>query len=183
MTLNDIIVSALRQLERGTDAQTIDSYQSTFTDYVNEAIRLIARSRFKQTRKETVAVDADGQFSLSGLSRECLRVESVSRGGAKVTFSQPVTGTIQCGGGAGTVEVVYRFMPKPLFSTTDVPELPPRIHGAIASYVVARHRVSSGDPDMQAAAEYYFSLFNRELTALERETHGTPDSFKFKNRW
>lgn len=183
MTLNNIIMSALRQLERGTDAQTIDSYRDTFTDYVNEAIRLVARSRFKQTRKDTVVLNENGQFSLSDLPRECIRIESISSGGTSVSFTQPVTGTIQCSGGSGSVEVTYRFMPKPISSTSDVPELPERIHSALASYIVARHRVSSGDPNLQAAAEYYFNLFNRELAELERETHGTADSFKFKNRW
>lgn len=181
MTLNNIIMSALRQLERGTDAQTIDSYQGTFTDYVNEALRLIARSRYKQTRQDIVKLDENGCFNLADLERECIRIETVNGG---TGFTQLITGVISCGGKEGDeVKVVYRFMPKLLSSTAEVPEVPERMHGAIASYVVARHRVSSGDPNMQAAAAYHFDLFNRELALLERETHGTPDSFKLKNRW
>lgn len=183
MTLNDIIISALRQLERGTDAQTIDSYHDTFTDYVNEALRLIARSRFRQVREDEVVLDGKGMFHLAELPRECVRVEAVKKDGRPVAWRQPVTGSVLCGKAGERVAVLYRFMPKAVSSTSDVPEAPERIHGAIASYVVARHRVSSGDPGMQQAAAYHFDLFNRELMALERESHGVADSFKLKNRW
>ena len=42
MTLNDIIYAALRQLERGTDAQTVDKFRRVFTDYANSGQRRLA---------------------------------------------------------------------------------------------------------------------------------------------
>ena len=38
MTLNDIIVSALAQLDRGHDAQTLDTWRDKFTRFANEAV-------------------------------------------------------------------------------------------------------------------------------------------------
>ena len=38
MTLNDIIVSALAQLDRGHDAQTMDVWRDKFTRFANDAV-------------------------------------------------------------------------------------------------------------------------------------------------
>ena len=38
MTLNDIIVSALAQLDRGHDAQTLDTWREKLTRFANEAV-------------------------------------------------------------------------------------------------------------------------------------------------
>ena len=38
MTLNDIIVSALAQLDRGHDAQTLDIWRDKFTRFANDAV-------------------------------------------------------------------------------------------------------------------------------------------------
>ncbi len=37
MTLNDILVSALAQLGRGHDAQTMELFRARLTDYANDA--------------------------------------------------------------------------------------------------------------------------------------------------
>ena len=43
MTLNDIIVSALAQLDRGHDAQTLDTWREKLTRFANEASLLPAQ--------------------------------------------------------------------------------------------------------------------------------------------
>ena len=38
MTLNDIIVSALAQLDRGHDAQSLDVWRDKFTRFANDGV-------------------------------------------------------------------------------------------------------------------------------------------------
>lgn len=79
MTLNDIIVSALAQLDRGHDAQTMDLWRDKFTRFANDAILDLAAAA-KPTRSETVNV-TDGALDLNSLSRACLKPLCVKRAG------------------------------------------------------------------------------------------------------
>lgn len=183
MTLNDIIVSALRQLERGTSAQTIDKYRDVFTDYANSGVRRLAR-RFKVTRMDEVTLQ-DKRFSLDALSRDCLRIMDIeAEDGKKRPFDKEYTGHFRVMGvkPEEKVKVIYRFMPKEMTSTSDVPELPSYIQRAIPYYVVGCQRCG-GDPDTQGTASAHFSLFNTEVAMIERETMGDFKSTKLLNRW
>ena len=44
MTLNDIIVSALAQLDRGHDAQTLDIWRDKFTRFANDGVTDLAEA-------------------------------------------------------------------------------------------------------------------------------------------
>lgn len=182
MTLNDIIVSALGMLERGRDAQTIDTYRDQFTYYANLAVREISL-KFKRTKKETVAL-TDKQFNMSALANECIRVEAVLDGEDKIDFYQdpPGSGEFVCDTESATVDVVYRYCPILLTSPTDEPDLPERAHRLIPIYIVACQRCG-GDPNTQGTSAAHFALFQRGLSALERESRGEPSSFKLHNMW
>lgn len=125
MTLNDIIYAALRQLERGTDAQTVDKFRRVFTDYANSGQRRLA-NRFKVTRLETVKLDDKGRFNVDSLERSCVLIEKITDGnGAVMSWDEIVTGLIEVTNGANAdVNVYYRYMPREMSSPTDVPELP-----------------------------------------------------------
>lgn len=182
MTLNDIIVSALRQLERGTSAQTIDKYRGVFTDYANAAVRRLAR-RFKVTREDEVQLE-NSRFSIDDLSRDCLRIMEITENGKRIIFDRETTGHfyVLAKDPNGKVKVFYRFMPRDMTSTSDVPELPNHIQRAIPYYVVACERCG-GDPETQGTSSAHFSLFNSEVAMIERETMGDFKSTKLLNRW
>lgn len=182
MTLNDIIVSALRQLERGTSAQTIDKYRAVFTDYANAGVRRLAR-RFKVTREDEIQLE-DGCFDLLDLSRDCLKIVEISEDGKKRRFDRVYTGRIRvCNAKPdAVVKVFYRFLPREMTSTSDVPELPNHIQRALPYFVVACQRCG-GDPDTQGTSSAHFSLFNSEVAMIERETMGDFKSTKLLNRW
>ena len=82
------------------------------------------------------------------------------------------------------VFVEYRYIPVPMsadsltpvgtppVATPDTPDIPEMFHALIPLYVRAREQCGQ-DPS-------YFSLFNQKVYNLQRETLGTPDSFRFK---
>ena len=58
MTLNDIIVSALAQLDRGHDAQTLDIWRDKFTRFANEAVVDLAGLTSQEPPKPIPAMTA-----------------------------------------------------------------------------------------------------------------------------
>lgn len=180
MTLNEMIVAALSMLDRGQDAQTVETYRNAFTLYANEAMYKLARA-YQPRRTQRVKL-AGHCFSLGDLERECLRVMAVRQGGRPVYFNQDTeTGRFVCRA-AGEVEVTYCYLPQDLSSTTDAPELPESMHRLIPEYIVARHR-SGGDPDTQGAFVAYYQEFNAGLGEIQKSHYGQPDTFLFKNQW
>lgn len=196
MTLNDIISTSLTMLERGTDAQTIDHYRAQFTKYANDAVMEIL-SRVKQQRKEVLTkwadtenadtrtkgvLNADNTFSVDTLTRDCIRVTSVLVDGKPVEYWQDAygSGTFKVDTDKAEAVVSYRFVPKEMSSSTDVPELPAHMHRLIPYYVVACQRCG-GDPATQGTSSAHFSIFNNMVRALERETRGEPQSFRLLN--
>ena len=98
MTLNDIIVSALAQLDRGHDAQTLDTWREKFTRFANEAV-LDLSAAYCPRRTE--------DFTLTGklldtrkLSRPCIRVHGVKRLGRYMTFHETGDSGVLCVPGA-----------------------------------------------------------------------------------
>ena len=89
------------------------------------------------------------------------------------------------------VFVEYRYVPVPMsadslvpvgtppVATPDTPDIPEMFHALIPLYVRAREQCGQ-DPSLQGTANAYFSLFNQKVYNLQRETLGTPDSFRFK---
>lgn len=184
MTLNDIIYAALKQLERGTDAQTVDKFRGAFTDYANTGIRRIAQ-RFKVTYIENVTLDDNRRFDVSSLSRPCQYIESVKKDGIAAAWDEVATGIVEVTSGAeagDSVSVLYRYTPVALSSATDVPQLPAYTHYLIPYFVVACQRCGS-DSDTQATAGAHFDLFNQELANLRSMHLGSAESYQLKNMW
>ena len=180
MTLNDIIVSALAQLDRGHDSQTVDTWRDKLTRYANEAVTDLA-TVLQLRRSDPLNVSA-GIADIAQLPRCCCKVLFVSRGMARVPFITGPSSTrvrVLCDDGA--VIVHYRYLPDDMSSPTDVPELPGFCHGMVVTYVVARERASA-DPSMQRAANVYFELYSAGKRSL-RASLGEPDRCRFENRW
>ena len=77
MTLNDIIVSALAQLDRGHDAQTLDTWREKLTRFANEAV-LDLSAAYCPRRTEELTLDGK-LLRTERLSRPCIRVYGVKR--------------------------------------------------------------------------------------------------------
>lgn len=168
MTLNDIIYSALVQLERGTDAQTVDKYRDVFRDYANTALFEIA-NRVKPTHIAAIELDEEGRFNASNLPRQCMSIDSISSAsGTAMSWNEIETGVIEVVNGAlQTVSVSYRYIPNDLTSPNDVPQLPEYMHRAIPYYIVACNNQNTG----KDTAVDYFSLFNRQITLIRNNMH------------
>ena len=86
MTLNDIIVSALAQLDRGHDAQTLDTWRDKFTRFANEAV-LDLSAAYCPRRTEECTLEGK-RLDTRKLSRPCIRVHGVKRLGRYMTFHE-----------------------------------------------------------------------------------------------
>lgn len=181
MTLNDIIVAALAQLDRGHDAQTLEVWRDKFTRFSNDGIADLAGA-IKPVRTENALVE-NGTLELAKLSRACQKVLRIAREGKELAFrSGGATDTLvlpACANGA--VEITYRFMPRELSAATDVPELPFACHALIVTYVVGRER-ACGDVSVQRGANVYFQMYEAGKRLLLPRP-GAPDDYKLLNRW
>lgn len=182
MTLNDIIVSALAQLDRGHDAQTLDIWRDKFTRFANEAV--IDLSAAWCPRKTEDYTLSGKRIDTRRLERECIRVHGVKRLGRYMNFFETGESGILCVPGAkadSLVQVNYRFAPRTLSNTSDVPELPDWCHGLIVCYVVGRER-ASGEVGIQRGSNIYFQMYEAGKAKL-RPHMGGADSYRILNRW
>lgn len=178
MTLNDIMISALAQLGRGQDANTIEAFQKSFTDYANDAQSDIARAmRFSKT--ETHAA-VNGILELTELSRDCIRVLRTVQLGREVRFLQGSGGEIALPYN-DPVTVTYRCEPLRMTLPSDVSELPEYTHPLMVSYIVARERMA-GDVSTQGGANIYISMYEAAKQKL-RPHIGEHESYEIINRW
>lgn len=173
MTLNEIIATSLGMLDRGTDAQTIESYSTKFTAYANSAIKIIAEA-YRPQRTETV--ESENGFDLSKLKRSCIVVKAVRQNGKNVKFGFASMERMWCEA-SGEVEVTYIFYPAPLVNATDKPELPESAHGLIPEYVAARQLGNDSN------ATIHYQEFNRGLLKLPPSHRGDAEGYRFKNQW
>lgn len=180
MTLNDIIVSALAQLDRGHDAQTLDIWREKLTRFANEAVVDLAGA-YRPRAKEAYE-SADGLLDTGALSQTCLKVLSIQRGGRAEAFQAgPASGVIALPGGPGLVEVTYRCLPPQMRAPTDEPGLPSWCHGLIVCYVVGRER-AAGDVSLQRGGNIYFQMYETGKASL-RPHMGEAESYRLLNRW
>lgn len=180
MTLNDIIVSALAQLDRGHDPQTLDIWRDKLARFANEAVADLSKAY--QPRITESIESKDGLLDTHRLSQPCLKILSIRRLGKEEGFSTgPASGVLALAGGPGQVEVSYRYAPKDMRAPTDEPGLPPWCHGLIVCYVVARER-AAGDVSLQRGGNIYFQMYEAGKADL-RPHAGEAQSYRLLNRW
>ena len=178
MTLNDIIVSALAQLDRGHDAQTMEVFRERLTGFANDGQNDIAQA-IGFSRTDTVT-PSNGLVELALLPRDCVRVIRAEQLGHEVRVNMETTGFIGLPYDE-PASITYRCMPKPLSSPTDVSELPAYTHALIVSYIVGRERMA-GDVSTQRGANIYLSMYESAKARL-RPHHGEPESFAIINKY
>ncbi len=179
MTLNDILVSALSQLDRGHDAQTIDAYRNRLTGFANDAQNDLAAA-CGLYRTDELSPE-DGVADLTLLPRRCRRVLDVIQLNKSVPFrAGDSSGTLLLPY-ASTARITYQYYPKPLSSPTDVSELNEGLHGLIVSYVVGRERMA-GDVSTQGGGNLYLAMYEAAKAKL-RPHMGEADAYRFINRY
>lgn len=179
MTLQELLTAVLQQLDRSTDAQTLENWRDKLTRYLNDAIVDLA-GVLRPRRTEMVEI-AGETIDLTLLERPCIKVVALARDGQRLPFYY----------GAGTAllhipavsdgpaALTYQFMPLMLAADTDVPELPEHCHGALVTYAVARERAAG---DAAAAAQTGFALYHQMRRAL-RAGCGEIDGYRIENAY
>ncbi|NLI54112.1 MAG: hypothetical protein GX417_07270 [Clostridiales bacterium] len=180
MTLKELLTGALLQLDRGTDAQTLESWRDKLTRYLNDAM-IDLTGELQPRRSDTLAL-ASGELDLKQLPRSVVKVIALSREGTRLPFYYGVsTDLLRVPAVSdGDVLVTYRYMPEPLKVDTDVPDLPEWCHGAMIGYAVGRER-ASGDSASIAAARACFELYNAAKRMM-RAHRGELDAYAIENR-
>lgn len=178
MTLNDILTSALAQLDRGSDPQTMEAFAPRLTGYANDAQEDIARA-ISFCRTET-AVPENGVVDTSLFERGCIKVLKAVQLGHEVRFMRGDTGRIALPYNEPAM-ITYCCCPKRLALPGDVSELPAHTHGLIVSYVVARERMA-GDASTQRGANIYLSMYEAAKAKL-RPHLGDAESYRLTNRY
>ena len=177
MTLNDILVSALAQLDRGHDAQTMEFYRDRLKDYTNDAQNDIARA-IHFTRSETVQ-PTNGLVDLHDLSHNCIKIVKAEQLGHEVRFLETRTGLIALPYNE-RVKLTYRCEPARLTLPNDESELPDHTHGLMVFYIVGRERMA-GDPSTQSGSSIYLSMYEAAKARL-RPGVGDFSSYRIVNR-
>lgn len=180
MTLKELLTGALLQLDRGTDAQTLESWRDKLTRYLNDAL-IDLTGELQPWRTDELTLTG-GELDLAGLPRDVVKVLALSRGSTRLPFYYGLsTGKLRVPAvDDGAVLVTYRYMPEPLKVDTDVPDLPEWCHGALVSYTVGRER-ASGDANSIAAARACFELYNA-AKRLMRVQRGELSAYAIENR-
>jgi len=180
MTADQIISSALNQLDRDDDAQNVKTWQDRFIGFINEAVVDIARTmKLKRTDEAEVK---DGLLDASLLPQQCVKVISVWREGKKLDVATgPDSQILSIQAGDGPVKVMYRYVPNGVVYGGETPAVPAYTHGLITDYVVARERATS-DPSMQRGSNVYFELYQEGKRRLLRNL-GEPETYKITNKW
>lgn len=179
MTLNDIIVSALAQLDRAHDMQTVEVYRTRFAAFANDAQNDLALTLALKRTDEIEPVD--GVADLTALTRRCIRVESVEQLGRSVPFRSGDSPELIFLPYNERARITYRFAPKELRSATDISELPEAVHPLIVSYVVGRERMG-GDVSTQGGGNIYLSMYNAAKAKLRGSASGG-DPYTITNRY
>ena len=180
MTLKELLTGALLQLDRATDAQTLEAWRDKLTRYLNDAM-IDLTSELQPRRTDTLTLTG-GVLDLSALPRDVVKFVALSRGSTRLPFYYGLS-TAQLRVPAaedGDVQVTYRYMPESLKVDTDIPDLPQWCHGALVSYAVGRER-ASGDSASLNAARACFELYNA-VKRMMRAHRGEQDAFAIENR-
>lgn len=183
MTLQELLTATLQQLDRGTDAQTLESWRDKLTRYLNDAvIDLVGVLKPRRTDESELK---DGVLDMAALPRRCIKVVSLSRNGQRLPFYYGI-GTDKLHVPAvtdGPVSICYRYLPNAMHADTDEPDLPKRFDadGAIILYAVGRER-AAGDGSSIAAARATFDLYELAKRSLH-DTAGEEDAYRFFNKY
>ena len=181
MTLQELLTGALQQLDRGTDAQTLEAWRDKLTRFLNDAI--VDLSATLRPRRTDAVEIADRRIDLSLLPRRCVKVLALCRGHVRDPFYYGLgTDLLHVPAVAdGPAELTYRYLPAQLSADTDRPDLPWDCDGALIQYAVGRER-AAGDGTSIAAARACFELYNMMKQNL-RSGRGECDAYRFENRY
>lgn len=181
MTLQELLTGVLRQLDRGTDAQTVEAWRDKLSVYINDAIVDLA-GEFRPRRTDSVQVQ-DGRIDLSALPRPCIKVVSLTAGQTRWPFYYGADSKALRVPGVkdGEATLCYRYVPPRLSADTDVPELPEWSHSLLILYAAGRER-AAGDAASMSAARACFELYHSAKRAIAGDV-GEADAYAFTRRY
>lgn len=181
MTLRELILAALDELERPNDEATIALWRERLTAYANEAISDLFTT-FRPWRRETLTPN-NGVLRLSDLSLPCSKVLGLENGGVRIPFHYGTDANelIVPGWTGGPLTVVYRYAPSILKLDADRTTLPSVCDPLVVLYMVARDR-AHGDGSAQSGSRLRLSLYETQKRRLKLD-YDEPSGCRICNYW
>lgn len=181
MTYYEIVKMALAHLEYGTDQDSVSTFYERFCIYINDAVRIIARS-LKLEAVDDVTLN-DGCFSINDLTKaNVTKVEEVYKGKRAYPFvTNSFLGDFEVlGCKEETVSVRYRYMPEYNTDGDEQPDIPEVFHPILYLYVVhCYHNTRSTSTDYDRTK--WLQEFERERKQIARE-YGALNAYTWHNR-
>ena len=177
MTLTSIITDALAMIGRSTDQQSMEAWRQKFTIFANDGARELAE--YLQLRRTDTVTAVGGQFDVSDLPMECVKVVNVSRNGTDLTFTTGPNSSRITVGSDGDIQVEYRYLPKKMENDIDTPGIPEHLHHLIVPYVAFREHMTA-EPKMQRRAEMFYQIYDSGRTEAKK-TYGEHNTYKLIN--
>jgi hypothetical protein len=140
-------------------------YATRFLSGINYAIRKIARERIGPLFSEEIVINENGNFNITDLTHDCIRIRSVMLGGVRYTFNVSHIEFIEVEGLSDErVVVSYEYLPAELSVTNLAAALPideryidPRTLCQYANYQFLSEEGTEYD---SARAQVWLGLFN-----------------------
>ena len=166
MTLLQLLIAALDELERPHDEATLALWRERLTAYANEAIADLY-APFRPWRRESLTPQ-NGVLTLTALTMPCSKVLGLERDGVRIPFyyGTDTNELVIPGWGNDPLTVVYRYAPAPLKNDSDLTKLPSVCDPLIVLYMVARDR-AHGDPAAQNGSRLRLSVYEAQKRRLK----------------
>ena len=181
VTVEDLLNSALAELDHPFDTAALVLWREKLLRYANEAVNDMFET-FRPWRRDSLTL-TNGTLDLSALPHPVGKVLGVERRGMRLPFYFGTDTNTLCVPGVpdGAITVVYRYLPTPLSSEEDEPDLPAACHPLIVLYMTGRFSMHNDAPGMNHASAA-LSLYETQKRRLKLD-FDEPTEYCITNRW
>ena len=193
MTLDEMYVEIATYVDETitkTGAVYLDTslaITNKFKSAINEAYRKIATERYKLIYSQTVTLDANLQFTLSGLTKTFYRLVRVEDADEyEITAMIIPAEKVECPNEASgdTVTVYYYYLPAELSVLTGSPEFPTAAvdHKVMCYYAAFKYLTIEGEQENRVKARDWLALWNEGFDSIN-QNRGEVDTVQNVMGW
>lgn len=168
MTLRQIIILTLNNINEDTDDLTVEEYRDSVVRAVNEAYSDICARRYQPRRRVNITIPDDGNIDATSLPADYLQICSIeSKDRQPLTFS-PRGKSIRVYGYSGSGVLEYIYLPERLSLDIDRPILREKDHYCLADYAAWR-QLATGSAARQARGQVFYENYLRTAARINRQ--------------
>lgn len=173
MTLKQIIIMALNNINEDIDELTVEEYRESIVRSINEAYMDICARRYQPRKLSAVKVPEDGNVAVNTLPDDYVQPCGITTGkGMPLTFS-PRGRSLKVYGYTGTAVLEYVYLPGRMYLDSEKPILPEHNHYCLADYAAWR-QLMTGSPARQARGAMFYDSYLKAANRVNRQGHERP---------